>query len=53
MKLELILLLILIAIIYNTYYDGYLIDRIKIDMKYFKIALYLSIGLFIYFLLKK
>ena len=53
MRFEIILLLITIALVYNTYYDGKLINMIKIDVKYFKIASYVAIAFVIYIFIKK
>lgn len=53
MKFELSILLITGFLVYNTYYDGYLIKMIKINRKYLEITGYLFIALTIYLFIKK
>tara|TARA_Y100000782_G_scaffold59184_1_gene65334 strand:- start:21458 stop:22018 length:561 start_codon:yes stop_codon:yes gene_type:complete len=53
MKFELILFGITGFLVYNTYYDGYLIKYFKFNRKYFEISGYLFIALTIYLFIKK
>lgn len=53
MKFELVLLAITGFLVYNTYYDGYLIKMIKINRKYLEIMGYLFVALTIYLFIKK
>lgn len=53
MRFEIILFLLTVALVYNTYYDGRLINMIKIDIKYFKISCYILIAFVIYIFIKK
>lgn len=53
MKWELYLIIITAFLVYNTWYDGRLIDLIKIDIKHFKIACYIGVALVIYLFIKK
>jgi hypothetical protein len=53
MKFELVLLAITGFLVYNTYYDGYLIKMIKINRKYLEILGYLFVALTIYLFIKK
>ena len=53
MKWETLLFIITALLVYNTYYDGSLINKIKFDIKYFKIASYLGVAFIIYLFFKK
>ena len=53
MKLELIILIITIFILANTYYEGTLINKLKQYQKYYKMTLFAFIGLCVYLFIKK
>lgn len=53
MKLELLLILITGGLVYNTYYDGYIVELFKINKKYLHIAGYIFIALTAYIFFKK
>lgn len=53
MKFELVLLIITAFLVYNTYYDGYLVKMIHINKKYLEITGYIFVGLTIYLFIKK
>lgn len=53
MKFELLLLLITGSLVYNAYYDGYLVNTFKVNKKYIEILGYLFIALTIYLFIKK
>jgi hypothetical protein len=53
MKLELIIFLITIFVLANTYFEGKLINKLKQYQKYYKMAFFAVIGLCIYLFIKK
>ena len=53
MKLELIIFLITIFVLANTYYEGKLINKLKQYQKYYKMALFAFLGLCVYLFIKK
>jgi len=53
MKLELIIFLITIFVLANTYFEGKLINKLKQYQKYYKMAFFAFIGLCIYLFIKK
>ena len=48
MKLELIILIITIFVLANTYYEGTLFNKLKHYQKYYKMTLFAFIGLCVY-----
>ena len=53
MKLELIIFLITIFVLANTYFEGKLLNKLKQYQKYYKMALFAFIGLCVYLFIKK
>ena len=53
MKLELIIFLITVFVLANTYFEGKLINKLKQYEKYYKMALFAFIGLCVYLFIKK
>ena len=53
MKLQYIVLIITAVIVYNTLYDGKLIDMLKIKEKYIRVGVYSLIGFGIFYILRK
>ena len=53
MKLELIIIIITIFVLANTYFEGKLINKLKQYEKYYKMTLFAFIGLCIYLFIKK
>ena len=53
MKLELIIFLITVFVLANTYFEGKLLNKLKQYQKYYKMALFAFIGLCVYLFIKK
>jgi hypothetical protein len=53
MKLELLILLITVLVLVNTYFEGKLISKLKKYEKYYKMVFFAFIGLCIYLYIKK
>lgn len=53
MKFEILLIGITVFLVYNTYYDGYLIKLFKVNRKYMEIGSYIFVALAIYIFIKK
>jgi len=53
MKLELIIILITIFVLANTYFEGKLINKLKHYEKYYKMVFFAFIGLCLYLFIKK
>jgi len=53
MKLELLILLITVLVLLNTYFEGKLISKLKKYEKYYKMVFFAFIGLCIYLYIKK
>lgn len=53
MKLELLILLITVLVLVNTYFEGKLINKLKKYEKYYKMVFFAFVGLCIYLYIKK
>lgn len=53
MKLELLIAITTLFLMYNTYHDNKYIDMIKVNVKYFKMMMYGGIGFGILFAMRK
>jgi 5-methylcytosine-specific restriction endonuclease McrA len=53
MKLELLILFITALVLFNTYFEGKLINKLKQYEKYYKMAFFAFIGLCVYLYIKK